>query len=50
MAKGKSGWSFFGVSEERFENAATCYRSAAQAYEKKGNCTHLLCPFVSPLY
>ncbi|KAL7963668.1 hypothetical protein V8C34DRAFT_266239 [Trichoderma compactum] len=37
VAKGKSGWSFFGASEERFEQAATCYRSAAQAYEMKGS-------------
>ncbi|KAK4067111.1 uncharacterized protein Triagg1_7839 [Trichoderma aggressivum f. europaeum] len=37
VAKGKSGWSFFGVSEERFEQAAACYRDAGQAYEMKGN-------------
>ncbi|KAL5088317.1 hypothetical protein Trisim1_012467 [Trichoderma cf. simile WF8] len=36
-AKGKSGWSFFGGSEERYEQAATCYRQAAQAYEIKGH-------------
>ncbi|KAK4067924.1 hypothetical protein Trihar35433_6484 [Trichoderma harzianum] len=36
-AKGKSGWSFFGGSEEKYEQAATCYRQAAQAYEIKGH-------------
>ncbi|KAL6801791.1 soluble NSF attachment protein [Trichoderma sp. SZMC 28012] len=36
-AKGKSGWSFFGGSEERYEQAATCYRQAAQAYEMNGH-------------
>ncbi|KAL6826816.1 soluble NSF attachment protein [Trichoderma sp. SZMC 28015] len=36
-AKGKSGWSFFGGSEEKYEQAATCYRQAAQAYEVNGN-------------
>ncbi|KAL6699000.1 soluble NSF attachment protein [Trichoderma pleuroticola] len=37
VAKGKNAWSFFGGSEERFEQAAALYRSAAQAYEVKGN-------------
>lgn len=36
-AKGKSGWSFFGGSEEKYEQAAICYRQAAQAYEVNGN-------------
>ncbi|KAJ4859153.1 soluble NSF attachment protein, SNAP domain-containing protein [Trichoderma breve] len=37
VAKGKSGWSFFGGSEERYEQAATCYRQAAEAYELRSN-------------
>ncbi|PKK52125.1 hypothetical protein CI102_3683, partial [Trichoderma harzianum] len=37
VAKGKSGWSFFGGSEEKYEQAAECYRNAAQAYEMNGS-------------
>ncbi|KAL7912725.1 soluble NSF attachment protein [Trichoderma velutinum] len=37
VAKGGSGWSLFGGSDEKFWDAARLYKEAAQAYQLKGD-------------